>query len=146
MKRRLEFISHPASLAATREFVTSFLTDCKWPSQEITLIVLGIDEACTNIIRYAYLFDDTRPIILTCEQLKYGLRFRLRDFGMQCDPAQIVSRPLHAVRPGGLGVHLIRHVFDRVQYALRKEGTELTLVKMAPRKPGPKPSKKAKGG
>jgi anti-sigma regulatory factor (Ser/Thr protein kinase) len=146
MKRRLEFTSHPANLASMREFVGRFLADCAWPPDEATLVILGLDEACTNIIRYAYLFDHTQPIVLTCERLKYGLRFRLRDFGTQCDPAQIVSRPLQAVRPGGLGVHLIRHVFDRVQYTLRKRGTELRLVRYARRKRNSKPSKKAPAG
>jgi len=146
MKRRIEFSSHPANLSGTREFVSSFLSSCDWPEKDATLLVLGIDEACTNIIRYAYLFDETKPIILTCERFKYGLRFRLRDFGAQCDPATIVSRPLHIVRPGGLGVHLIKHVFDRVQYKLRKSGTELVLVKYRDRTPAQTPSKSVQAG
>ncbi len=44
-------------------------------------MVLGIDEACTNIIRYAYAMQDDQPIRLSIEPLRDCIRIRLRDYG-----------------------------------------------------------------
>jgi anti-sigma regulatory factor (Ser/Thr protein kinase) len=33
------------------------------------------------------------------------------------------------IRPGGLGVHLIRMAFDKVDYILKARGTELVMTK-----------------
>ena len=39
------------------------------------------------------------------------------------------GRELGVVRPGGLGLHLIRQAFDHAYYLRRPKGTELVLVK-----------------
>jgi anti-sigma regulatory factor (Ser/Thr protein kinase) len=39
------------------------------------------------------------------------------------------SRPADLIKPGGLGLHLIRNAFDTVDYVLRSRGTELVLTK-----------------
>jgi anti-sigma regulatory factor (Ser/Thr protein kinase) len=33
------------------------------------------------------------------------------------------------IKPGGLGLHLIRTAFDNVDYVLKRRGTELVLTK-----------------
>jgi anti-sigma regulatory factor (Ser/Thr protein kinase) len=54
---------------------------------------------------------------------------RVRDYGKQT-PAHIMQGRAHdSIRPGGLGLHLIRKGFDKVDYILRKRGTELVLTK-----------------
>src|SRR4051812_12319558 len=53
-KREIEFASHPANLSLVREFVRQFLRTLTFPETEKDLMVLGLDEACTNVIRYAY--------------------------------------------------------------------------------------------
>ena len=56
----------------------------------------------------------------------------MTDYGRYIDPSRIASRPLDEIRPGGLGVHLIRSTMDVVEYnENRHGGTTLTLVKRA---------------
>ncbi|MDQ3622055.1 MAG: ATP-binding protein [Verrucomicrobiota bacterium] len=129
MKREIEFASHPANLCLVREFVRQFLRPIPCTETEKDLIVLGVDEACTNVIRYAYHHEANRLICLVCEQHEDRLVFRLRDFGRQCDPSELHGRPLDLVQPGGLGIHLIRRAFTQVDYNLKKQGTELVLCK-----------------
>ena len=129
MKSEIEFASHPANLSLVRDFVRQFLKPLGFPETEKDLIVLGLDEACTNVIRYAYDHSPDRLICLVCELLDEGVRFRLRDFGSQCEPDKMQGRPLELVQPGGLGLHLIRRAFQQVDYNLKKEGTELVLEK-----------------
>lgn len=99
------------------------------PGQAGELLVLGVDEACSNIIRHAYRDVPAQPISLWCERLGPTLRFRLRDFGAPADSTQFKRRALGEVEPGGLGLHLIERVFDEAHYRPQTPGTELVLVK-----------------
>jgi len=130
MKRgKLEFTSHTANLALMRNFVRKFLARHPFSEKERTLMILGVDEACTNVIRYAYDLRDDQPIALSVETLSSCVRMRLRDYGEQT-PAEKMRGRVHAeVKPGGLGLHLIRNAFDKVDYILKPRGTELVLTK-----------------
>jgi len=129
MKSEIEFASHPANLSLVRDFVRQFMKPLSFSETEKDLVVLGLDEACTNVIRYAYHHEPNQLICLVCELLDEGVRFRLRDFGTHGDPGKMHGRPLDLVQPGGLGIHLIRRAFHQVDYNLKKEGTELVLEK-----------------
>ena len=128
MKSRFLFTSDSCRMAEVRHSARSFLKKCDFDESSIELLVLGLDEACTNIIRHAYGHDE-KPVRLEMERLPDRVRFVLRDYGRTCDPKRIRSRPLEEVRPGGVGVYIIRHVFDYVKYEPRRRGTRLVLEK-----------------
>ena len=86
MKREIEFASHPANLSLVRDFVRQFLRPLDITETEKDLIVLGLDEACTNVIRYAYQHRQDQLVALICDQSADCVIFRLRDYGTQCDP------------------------------------------------------------
>ena len=92
-------------------------------------MVLGVDEACTNIIRYAYELRDDQLITLTMEGLRDSVRIRLRDYGLQAPAEAMKGRSHDVIKPGGLGLYLIRNAFNRVDYILKPRGTELVLTK-----------------
>jgi serine/threonine-protein kinase RsbW len=129
MTHELEFASHPGNLCLVRDFVRKFLSTTVLPDTEKDLIILGLDEACTNVIRYAYEHRTNKLMVLTCEHAKHSIIFRLRDFGAQCSQERLKGRPLELVQPGGLGIHLIRRAFTHVDYLHCTEGTELVMEK-----------------
>ena len=128
-KNKLEFSSHSGNLALMRKYVRKFLDTYQFSQKERTLMVLGVDEACTNIIRYAYELRDDQLIILTLEGLRECIRMRLRDYGLQTPGHVMKGRSHDVIKPGGLGLHLIRNAFDKVDYILKPRGTELVLTK-----------------
>jgi anti-sigma regulatory factor (Ser/Thr protein kinase) len=129
-KRKLEFSSHPGNLSLMRNFVRNFLDNLPISERDRTLMVLGVDEACTNIIRHAYELRDDQLIALSLEIREDYVRMRLRDYGMQ-PPVEALHRRRReeVIRPGGLGLMMIRNAFDQVDYILRQRGTELVLTK-----------------
>jgi anti-sigma regulatory factor (Ser/Thr protein kinase) len=129
MNLRLKFSSDPGELAAMRHAVRDFLLRVNVPEMDAELMVLALDEACTNIIRYAYRGNARRVIRLTIDCVRGSVRCTLRDYGTSCDPATIRSRDLSDFRPGGLGVRIMQCAFDHVQFEPKPRGTELTLVK-----------------
>lgn len=128
-KKKVEFSSHTGNLAPIRKFVRGFLEAYPLSEKERMLIVLGVDEACTNIIRHAYHLRDDQLISLSLEGLRNCIRMRLRDYGKQTGEGSMQGRSYDLIRPGGLGLHLIRHAFDKVDYILKTRGTELVLTK-----------------
>ena len=92
-------------------------------------MVLGVDEACTNVIRYAYGWREDGLISLRMEGLRKCVRMRLRDYGEQVFPHEMKGRSDDLIKPGGLGLHLIRYAFDHVDYVHKRRGTELVLTK-----------------
>jgi serine/threonine-protein kinase RsbW len=128
-KEKIEFSSHTGNLALMRDFVRRFLGSYPFSEKQRMLMVLGVDEACTNIIRYAYQLRDDRPIALSMEGLRTCVRMRLRDYGEQTATHRMRGRAHDVIKPGGLGLHLIRNAFDEVDYVLKPRGTELVLIK-----------------
>ena len=128
-KRKLEFSSHTGNLALMRNYVRRFLEAFPFSERQRTLMVLGVDEACTNIIRHAYHLRDDQLISLSLEGKSDCVCVRLRDYGKQVESHGMKSRPADLIKPGGLGLNMIRNAFDQVDYVLRPRGTELVLTK-----------------
>ena len=128
-KKKIEFSSHTANLALMRSFVRNFLDAYPFSEKERMLMVLGVDEACTNIIRHAYQLRDDQLIALSMEGLRKCVRMRLRDYGEQVRPHEMKGRSHDMIKPGGLGLYLIRNAFDEIDYVLKRCGTELVLTK-----------------
>ena len=128
-KKTVEFSSHTGNLALMRNCVREFLNSYPFSEKERLLMVLGVDEACTNIIRYAYRLRDDQLIALSMEGLRKCVRMRLRDYGEQVRPHEMRGRSHDMIKPGGLGLYLIRNAFDEIDYVLKRCGTELVLTK-----------------
>jgi len=131
MKNTIRFSSDTCHLADVRKEVRAFLAANGFDDCATALMVLALDEACTNVIRHAYAHE-CKPVRLEMTSLRALVRFVLRDYGRSCDPKKIKSRKLEDIRPGGLGVHIIKQAFDSVTYLPQPKGTRLVLEKKRP--------------
>ncbi len=122
--------SDPKVLKIVRLSVSWLCELAGFSEEERNSTTLAVDEACSNIIRHAYQGDQHQPIIITCKLLDNGIEITLQDFGRSVREEEIKPRDLDEIRPGGLGVHLIKSVMDVVQYESNEnEGNKLTLAK-----------------
>ena len=131
---QLHFCSSPAHLPVVRAAVEKMCDLLGMDSDATGGVVLSVDEAMTNIIKHAYDGDRGQPIDLVMTPVGQpdptALEICLSDRGRYADPAQIRSRDLDDVRPGGLGVHIIFKCMDEVTYCRREGGgTVLTMIK-----------------
>jgi serine/threonine-protein kinase RsbW len=93
-------------------------------------IKLAIDEACSNVIKHAYGGDTHQSILVRYKMTKKGFEVLIEDNGVKVQPESIEGRNLDDIRPGGLGVHLIKRAFDIFQFDRRKrKGNRLKLVR-----------------
>ncbi len=122
--------SHPKFLSRVRNVVAQIGELAGFPPDEASKLRLAVDEACTNIMKYSYEGDTTGKIDLTFNLLNDRLEIVLLDYGKKLDLSAIKLKDLDDVRPGGLGLHLIENIMDRVEYFLPTEkGNKTLLVK-----------------
>lgn len=79
-------------------------------------LVLAVDEACQNIVRHAYAGNEGGDIVIEVAWEEGAVIVALVDFAAPVDPHCLVVRDPQEVRPGGLGLHLIREATDRAEY------------------------------
>jgi serine/threonine-protein kinase RsbW len=132
----LSLATKTAYLCSMRAFAESLTQRMGFSHHQAGHIVLALDEALANVIRHGYGGSDQERMTVafwavTHETLGAGIRIVIEDEGEQIDPSNVRGRDLEDVRPGGLGVHIMRQVMDDVVYERRRErGMRLTLVKL----------------
>lgn len=136
---RIELISNPIYLSGARELVGSVAKRLGFDDLQCSKIALAVDEALCNIIRHGYDRATDRPIWISIwpstddGNKVQGIRVMIEDEAKQVDPVQMKGRELEDIRPGGLGVHIIREVMDDVRYERRERaGMRLTMAKALP--------------
>lgn len=131
----LHMCSDPRFLSGARGLLSSIAEKIGLSSTSCAQVALAVDEALCNVIRHGYQRRSDAPIWLKMWVLSDpvqgpGLRIVIEDEASQVDPSQICGRDLADIRPGGLGVHIIREVMDFAEYERRSGvGMRLTLVK-----------------
>ena len=127
--------SNPSDLPKVRQAVQAAAGAVGFDQDSIARMVLAIDEAITNVIKHAYQGRNDQRVEVCLTRVREsgidGIQFDIRDFGKQVDPETICGRDLKEVRPGGLGVHIIRSVMDRVIYTPAEGGgMRLRMIKL----------------
>lgn len=130
---RFEMLSQPRYLSAVRAMISNVAQRFGFSDHDSDQISLAVDEALCNVINHGYGCRDDGRIWVSVWPLEknLGLRIVIEDGAPQVEPHTIQPRELSEIRPGGLGVHIIREVMDQVVYEKREEGgMRLTLIKV----------------
>lgn len=127
----LDVDSDPSQLPTVRDTVRQWAGRHGWKADETADIVLAIDEALTNVIRHGYDGQPGHQIEVAAHTLRdaqgQGVEIRIRDYGKQVPLDRICGRDLDDIRPGGLGVHIIRSVMTSAEYS-HADGGGMQLV------------------
>jgi anti-sigma regulatory factor (Ser/Thr protein kinase) len=134
---RMELRSNPETLCAVRGAVAQLAEKLGFHESECRAVVLGVDEALTNIIRHAYGGAAEQPIEVIFRRIqepwrganREALEIILVDQGKKVDRAKLAGRALEDVKPGGLGLHFIRETMDAVEFRHANGRNQLRLVK-----------------
>ena len=132
----LRMCASPDYLSIARSAVRWSTGLAEIPDEDADAIVLAVEEALTNVIRHSYGGPSDQPMILILDRIECSqdkteaLEVIVQDFGNQVDPATIKGRDLDDVKPGGLGVHIIRSVMDEIEYTSQPTGgMQLRMLK-----------------
>lgn len=114
--------SHPMYLQVVRAMMEKVAEMIGLPEETAGRLVLAVDEASSNVIKHAYGNDHHGRIEFLIELSRRRLDIAITDYGAPCDVRRLKPRNLDDVRPGGLGVYIISHVMDEVEYACGQNG------------------------
>ncbi len=124
----MRLLSQPRYLCGARDAVSSIARRFGFDEQNSGQLALAVDEALCNIIRHGYGEAPDKPIWLRiwplneceCAGPAGGIRIVLEDEATQVDPEKIKSRDLAEIRPGGLGVHIIKQIMTAAKFEKRE--------------------------
>jgi serine/threonine-protein kinase RsbW len=113
--------SRTEQLVNVRDFIASAARAFGFSDEEVGKIILAADEACTNVIKHAYKFDPTKVIHVVVESNDNRFDVVIRDSGTHFNPEALTAPDmkeyLSHYRRGGLGVHLMKTLMDKVEYS-----------------------------
>lgn len=135
----IRLLSQARYLSGVREFLFAVSRRFGFDEKNASHIALAVDEAVCNVIRHGYDRRTDGEIWVRLWPVPEdspdgapaaGIRIVIEDNARQVDPVAIRGRDLEDVRPGGLGVHIMKQVMDEVAYEKRAEGgMRLTMIK-----------------
>ena len=126
----LSVTSHPKNLSCIRELLSETISQTTLSQEALGSIILAVDEACSNIIRHSYNNDHTREIKLTLEISDKSLIITIMDNGIEFNICTSEARDVTEVKPGGLGIYIIKETMDMVEYCRTEDGyNQIKLVK-----------------
>lgn len=119
-------------LKHVEQFVADFAAMHQYPGKLTYQINLALEELITNVISYGYDDADTHSIALSLEQQAGELRAEMQDDGRPFNPltapAPELDVPLEERTVGGLGIHLVKNLFDSLSYE-RTQDRNCTILK-----------------
>ena len=114
------FPRHGEALARVFDLAETFLAQVELPASLRYLVAFGLEELFTNTVKYNAAGAGEIGIQLRLEEGE--LRITVIDpdaerFDPGTDAPQVApGRPLDERRPGGLGIHLMKKLADRMEY------------------------------
>lgn len=108
------------NLQEIREFVISQSINFGFNDSISQNIALSVDEACTNLIKYAFEYNTENKICIKIETNSNEFNVLISDRGNSFNP-MVVSSPVMQdyfknMKPGGLGIHIMRTLMDDITY------------------------------
>ncbi len=126
----INITAQPENLKQIRAMTAKIASSAMFSKEDAGAVILAVDEACSNIIKHCCKDDTTRSIDVTLTLDRESLCITIVDNGELFDVKSIKPRDIEDIKPGGLGVHIIREVMDIVEYSHTSEGfNQIKLVK-----------------
>ena len=137
----MKIASDPRLLNIVRCAIERLSQMLGFSQQEARMITLAVDEACANVICHTYEKRSDCEITIQCRRLPDGLEIVLQDGGPKVEEGLLKPRPLDEVKPGGLGLHFMYSIMDRVMYDSEyQDGNRLIMIKKFKPAPTREPS------
>lgn len=103
-----------------REFIENKAQNFGLDSKIINQIILAVDEACTNIIKYTHKYDDKNTIEVTIFNAKDEIKVIIFYKGDGFDPNKVKNPDMieyfKNYKVGGLGIPMMRKFMNKIEY------------------------------
>ena len=121
-----------SSLDEIFKFINEFSAKTDVDESVVFTINLVVEELFTNMVKYAS--ENTNEILLELKKNEDDLIIHLTDFDV--DPFDIsktaevdTQQSLEKRRVGGLGIHLVKQMIDKIEYDYKNRQSKIILIK-----------------
>jgi serine/threonine-protein kinase RsbW len=126
--------SSTKNLSTVRNFVENKAVELGFDSNIVNQIILSVDEACTNIIKYTHRFNESEKIEVKIDIKDREFRIILKYKGKDFDPNKMhepdMNEYFNHFRVGGLGIPMMKKFMNKVEYNHKSPNlNSLTLIK-----------------
>ena len=128
----MSFTADESMLEDIRRSIDDVIAELNLSTKEKNGVLLAIEEACTNVIRHAYLYGPGTIRIkakLLADRVVFSIYDKGRRFDFNRTDTPDLDRYVKTGRKGGLGLYLIRKMMDKVDYYSKDGENELRMVK-----------------
>lgn len=120
------------SLDGIFKFINEFSAKTGLDESVVFTINLVVEELFTNIVKYTS--ENSNEILLQLKKNEDDLIIHLTDFDV--DPFDITKtaevdtkQSLEERRVGGLGIHLVKQMIDKIEYEYKDRQSKIILIK-----------------
>ncbi|MCH7676523.1 ATP-binding protein [candidate division KSB1 bacterium] len=120
------------SLDGIFKFINEFSAKTGVDESVVFTINLVVEELFTNMVKYTS--ENTNEILLELKKNEDDLIIHLTDFDV--DPFDITKtaevdtkQSLEERRVGGLGIHLVKQMIDKIEYEYKDRQSKIILIK-----------------
>jgi len=127
---QIEIESDPNNLITVEEFVNYFGKDFGLSDQQLSVLLLAVNEATTNAIIHANKCDISKMVRIHAEVDDSKLMITIKDEGKGFDPTTLPNptHPENLLKDSGRGVFLMKVYMNEVKYNVTPTGMETILV------------------
>ena len=133
LQRSLTLPNDVNTIPQLNEFMDLFCEEAGVGMETTMSLNLAMEEAVVNVMEYAYPEGATGSVNIDAQAADGKMSFVITDNGIPFDPTATeevdTSLPVEERSIGGLGIHLIRHIMDDIQYERTDDTNILRLTK-----------------
>lgn len=122
---RLKLPAASENLDIIRKFIAGISENMGFSEEEVYKIELAVDEACSNVVKHAYLTNSRSDRIVNIEahEKRDRLEIVIFDKGKGFDPKKVkkpeIEEYMRKMKRGGLGIYLIKELMDKVSFRIK---------------------------
>ncbi|MBI3039009.1 ATP-binding protein [bacterium] len=117
----------PKFLSLIRRILGASAIHLGLPVKILDDIKLAVTEACTNVIKHAFKYDNSKNFSIIIFFSKDFFCGNVSYIDTSFHPDEILPPDLSHIREGGLGVFIMRSIMDEVKYSVDTQTGKIVL-------------------
>lgn len=128
--REYSALAEPMSVPILREKIEAFAVQANATAADICDIKIAVGEAVANAYKHGSPLGRENRIHVRCTICAQTLSIEVQDEGQPFDSSSIEIPNPHELRDHGMGIYMMRHAMDTVDFESNAAGNRVVMTKL----------------